>query len=133
MERRDIVQLLAALDDAEFRALVDDARGQSLVPLAELVIEGLGPDIGYLSERLGDAVVVDDIGRQCVSRIEARNLFVARAERIREEKERLRREVEEHKAAREARARWRASRPRDMQMDPPDFEPGAAFIRGPLR
>lgn len=74
--RRDIVQLLASLDDDEFQVLVDEARGQSLVPIAQLVLERLAPDVGTLAARLGDAVVVDDVGRRCVTRDTARRLFL---------------------------------------------------------
>lgn len=73
--RRDIVQVLASLDDEEFRSLVDEARGPGLVPLAELVIEGVGPDVGSLARRFADAVVIDDVGRRCVTRDAARRLF----------------------------------------------------------
>lgn len=74
--RRDIVQVLAALDDDEFRAVADEARGTSLIPLAELVLEGLGPDVGSLAQRFADAVVIDDVGRRCVTRDTARRLFL---------------------------------------------------------
>lgn len=61
------------------------ATGQ-LVTLAELVAEGFGqsmfapPSIDYLAGQLGDAVVLDDIGRRCVTRETARQLFTERAQ-----------------------------------------------------
>jgi hypothetical protein len=79
VERRDVVQLLAALDDTEFRSVVEEARGPSLVPLAELVIEGLAPNVQQLAQALGDKVVSDDIGRRCVTRDTARDLFAEKA------------------------------------------------------
>jgi hypothetical protein len=59
---------------------------QPLVTLAELVAEGFGvsvhsgPTIHHLAAQLGDDVVLDDLGRQCVSRDRARSLFTERAE-----------------------------------------------------
>lgn len=56
-----------------------------LVTLAELVAEGFGqsmfgpPSIDHLAGQLGDAVVLDDIGRRCVTRDTARQLFTERA------------------------------------------------------
>ena len=73
--RRDIVQVLAALDDTEFRSVLDEARGTALVPLAELVIEGIAPSISDLCARCGGAVVLDDVGRKCVTRETARSLL----------------------------------------------------------
>jgi hypothetical protein len=58
---------------------------QPLVTLAELVAEGFGasvhsgPTIHHLAAQLGDDVVLDDLGRQCVSRDTARRLFTERA------------------------------------------------------
>lgn len=77
--RRDLVQVLAAMDDDEFRAVADEARGASLIPLAELVLEGLARDVGALVARIGaGAVVVDDIGRPCMTREVARGLITQR-------------------------------------------------------
>lgn len=75
--RRDIVQVLAALEDAELRALLDEARSGSLIPLAELVLEGLAPSVCALADRLGEgALRYDDIGRPCTTREVARGLRV---------------------------------------------------------
>jgi hypothetical protein len=75
-----------------------------LVTLAELAAEGFGYDSQYvksprdaiqvLAAQLADAVVVDDLGRQCVTRDTARGLFAERAER-----ERRHREAQEHHQA----------------------------------
>lgn len=125
--RRDIVQVLASLDDDEFRALVDEARGQSLIPITELVLERLAPDVGTLAARLGDAVVTDDIGRQCVTRETARELFAAEAQRIAERKAEIRRANEENKELREARraqflaVQEAASRGQYSPPPPPDW------------
>lgn len=58
---------------------------QTFVTMAELVAEGFGasvhagPSIDTLGAQLGDDVVLDDLGRQCVSRDRARRLFAERA------------------------------------------------------
>lgn len=77
----DLVQAVAALNDQEWSDLVDEARQESLIPLAHLVIEGLSVDIGTLAQRLGTEVTVDDIGRRCVTRATATRLFTERSER----------------------------------------------------
>lgn len=77
--RREVVQVLAALDDDEFRSVLDEARGAALVPLAELVVEGVASSISELRNRCRGAVVLDDVGRQCVTRETARALFGHRA------------------------------------------------------
>jgi hypothetical protein len=60
-----------------------------LIPLSHLVIEGFGasvrsrPSIDTLERRLtgrGMDVVIDDVGRRCVSRSDAATLFAERAE-----------------------------------------------------
>lgn len=81
-ERRvdpDLVRKVAVLDEDELRSLLDEAQGTSIVPLAELVLEGLAQDIGTLAKRLGDLVVLDDIGRRCCTRDTARELFKVKA------------------------------------------------------
>jgi hypothetical protein len=66
--------------------LVDPA---DLVPLGELAVEGFGwggfvaspfDAIAVLAGQLGEEVVLDDLGRRCVSRQVARRLFTERAE-----------------------------------------------------
>lgn len=58
----------------------------SMIPLSHLVTEGFGasvhggPTVHHLAAQLGDDVVLDDLGRQCVSRDRARCLFTERAE-----------------------------------------------------
>jgi hypothetical protein len=61
-----------------------------LVPLAELAAEGLGYGSPYvttpreaidaLAVHLGDRVILDDLGRRCIGRDMARELFAERAE-----------------------------------------------------
>lgn len=77
----DLVRAVAALTDAEWHALVDEARSESLVPLAHLVLEGLADSLDSLTAALGDRVVLDDIGRRAVTRDTARRLFAEHAER----------------------------------------------------
>lgn len=138
VDRRDIIELLATLDDAEFQAVADEARGHSLISLGELVLEGLAPDIGSLAKKLGDAVVIDDVGRRCCTRDTARGLFTARAEQIAQQKAENRRQREEFNARREhlraqreerqqATARDGASR--TTSFPPPNWEP-TARVRG---
>lgn len=76
----DLVRKVAVLDEDELRILLDEAQGTSCVPLAELVLEGLAQDIYSLAKRLGDRVVLDDIGRRCCTRDTARELFDEKAE-----------------------------------------------------
>ncbi|CAN5150025.1 hypothetical protein BH09ACT8_BH09ACT8_59100 [soil metagenome] len=99
--RGELVRQLATMDETEFRDVADEARGYSLVALAELVVEGLGQDIGQLAQRLGDAVVLDDIGRRCVTRETARQLFTEREERLEQQRAEARRQREEFDARRE--------------------------------
>ncbi len=74
-DRGDLVRLLAALSDEEWQTLADEARAESLIPLAHLVIEGLGADIGALTAKLSGRIVIDDVGRSCCTRATARELF----------------------------------------------------------
>lgn len=93
LDRPELVSVLSVLDETEFRAIVDEARGPELVPLAELLVEGIVPDattVDRLATKLGDAVLVDDIGRRGVTRDTARALFTehaARVDRARERRE----------------------------------------------
>lgn len=89
----DLVRAVAALDEAEWQALADASRQESLIPLAHLVIEGLAPNIYALEKKLGDEVVTDDIGRRCISRGTARRLFDD--DRARRERESQRRRAAE--------------------------------------
>lgn len=69
---------------------------ENLVPLSLLVAEGFGGDIDTLASRLGDDLILDDIGIRCTTRAAARALFVEReAER---ERHRARREAERQAA-----------------------------------
>ena len=68
-----------------------------LVPLADLAAEGFGygsryvktpPDaIDALAHQLGDQVILDDIGRRCVTRSTAGRMFTERAEAERRQRE----------------------------------------------
>jgi hypothetical protein len=68
-----------------------------LIPLAELCAEGFGWDGPYvttpkdaidaLAHQLGDNVILDDIGRRCVTRSTARRMFTERAEAERRQRE----------------------------------------------
>jgi hypothetical protein len=51
---------------------------ENLVPLSLLVAEGFGGDIDTLAKRLGDDLILDDIGIRCTTRVAARALFVER-------------------------------------------------------
>jgi hypothetical protein len=82
-----------------------------MVPLSALVVEGFGwgglvasplDAIAVLAGQLEGEVVLDDLGRRCVSREVARGLFAARAEaevKAREVRERLEAEYLERAAA----------------------------------
>lgn len=74
----DLIRVLSAMDDAEWADLADKVRAEGLVPLAHLVIEGLADTIDRLADRLAGQVVLDDIGRRCVPREVARELFADR-------------------------------------------------------
>ena len=50
------------------------------ITLAELVAEGLGATVDDLANRLDGRVFLDDIGRRCVDRDVARELFAERAQ-----------------------------------------------------
>lgn len=75
----DLVKRVAVLNEDELRSLLDEAQGASLITLAEMVIEGIAQDIGTLAKKLGDRVVLDDIGRRCCTRDTARELFEEKA------------------------------------------------------
>lgn len=67
----------------------------NLIPLAELVIEGLAASVDELARRIGDDVLLDDIGRRCTTRATARHLIAERAaaaERLRARKAQSRRQ-----------------------------------------
>ncbi|MDO0977183.1 hypothetical protein [Mycolicibacterium frederiksbergense] len=105
--------MLAALSEDEWQALADEARAESLIPLAHLVIEGLAPDMGALAARLDGRVVVDDVGRRCCTRIAARELFDEHEARQAEERERTARvESQRAEAAAQHRDIIRAERDR---------------------
>jgi hypothetical protein len=70
-----------------------------LVPLAALVGEGLAATIDELADRLGEVVVLDDIGRRSCTRETARRLFAADAE-----------------AKAEMEALWRRQREKTVQL-----------------
>ncbi|MFE3441654.1 hypothetical protein ACFXNW_01325 [Nocardia sp. NPDC059180] len=76
-------QALAANDtDADHPMPDPTPRTEQPVTLAELVAEGFGQaSIDTLAAQLpADEVLVDDIGRRCVTRTTARRLFTERAE-----------------------------------------------------
>lgn len=104
-DRGELVRMLAALSEEEWQALADEARAESLIPLAHLVIEGLAPDMGALAARLDGRVVVDDVGRLCCTRATARELFDEReAQRVAEAERRAVERAEAEEAARRGRA-----------------------------
>ena len=83
----------------------DDDDTADLIPVASLIIEGLGSDSPYitspraavdaLAAQVGDAVVLDSVGRRCVTRATAQQLFAAQAEAEQRQREaHRRREVE---------------------------------------
>lgn len=89
---------------------VDPAEPAGLVPLGALAAEGLGwgehtrtpkDAVDTLARRLGELVVLDDIGRRCVSRDTARALFAERAEA--DERLRQRRHALQERARRRPR------------------------------
>jgi hypothetical protein len=91
---------------AEANAEGTPADPAGLVTLAELAAEGFGPwDSPYtkssrdvieaLARQLDGEVVLDDLGRRCVSRETARRLFAERAEAERRQREAWRRHEEE--------------------------------------
>lgn len=58
-----------------------------LVPLAELVAEGIADTIDALASRLDGAVFADDIGRRCCTRDTARELMAERERRLAQQRE----------------------------------------------
>ena len=102
-DRREVIRVLAAMDDDEYQHVLDEARGHALIPLAHLVIEGLAESIDELAGKLSDgAVVVDDVGRRSTTRDIARQLFEDRAKRQAAARERAAR-VEAQRAETAAR------------------------------
>jgi hypothetical protein len=114
-------------------AAIDPA---DLVPLAELVAEGFGYGSPYvatprdaidvLAHQLGDQVILDDIGRRCVTRSTAGRMFTERAEA-----ERRQREVQDrNEAQRHAMATANVPR-RGVPADriPPDVLPVSAMLQ----
>jgi antitoxin component of MazEF toxin-antitoxin module len=106
-----------------------------LVPLAELVVEGFGWGNPYLTtprdvvdalaHQLGDDVVIDDLGRRCVTRETARRLFT--------EREAQERRVRQVQADNEARAAEQAAAnvPRGIPASqiPDGVAPAAAMLQ----
>ncbi|MGV0638249.1 hypothetical protein ABVK33_10050 [Mycobacterium kansasii] len=91
-----------------------------LVPLSHLVIEQLADSVSKLSKKLGDGVFLDDLGRECCTREQARALFAERAAKQAAQREAFRRKAAEQKAAREARrAAAQAERAREAQRPAP--------------
>jgi hypothetical protein len=96
------------------------AAHSDLVPLAQLVAEGLGFDAPYvrtardaidaLARQLGDRVVVDDIPRRCVTRDTARELLVERDA----DEQRKKRAQQRQQAAADAYAEKHRTRPRGV-------------------
>lgn len=88
-DRREVIRVLAALNDDEYQHVLDEARGQALIPLAHLVVEGLAQSIDELAGNLpDDAVLIDDVGRRSTTRDVARQLFEDRAKQQAEARER---------------------------------------------
>jgi hypothetical protein len=59
---------------------VETTEPPDLIPLAELVLEGLATTIDQLAADLCHEVLLDDLGRRAVPRQTARRLFAERAE-----------------------------------------------------
>lgn len=74
-----------------------------LVPLSHLIIEGLADSVSKLSKKLGANVFLDDLGRECCTREQARALFADRAAKQAAQREARRRLAAEQRAQREAR------------------------------
>ena len=106
------------------------------IPLSALALEGLGKGgtveqrAKHLARTLADEVLVDDIGRPCLPRSVARELFAVRAERD-EHTDNLRRQnrVTSSEPAAELRRRVRAIQDRqlhrDLGLDTTDLSAGA--------
>lgn len=91
----------------------------NLIPLAELAAEGFNSE--HLIHRLGDDVILDDIGRRCITRAAARTLFAERSEAqaLHQARETARREDRAaHDTVPAMRARLRAIQARDTLGDP---------------
>jgi hypothetical protein len=99
----------------------------SWIPLSSLALEGFGHAhtieirINNLRHELADRVILDDLGRACISRSCARVLFEERAAKQAEQRSRdeLRRaEIAARNAVPEMRARIRALQQRESTGDP---------------
>ncbi|WP_204080758.1 hypothetical protein [Mycobacterium riyadhense] len=105
----------------------------NLVPVAELVAEGFGQNvhdpIGHLAKQLGDAVLLDDIGRRCVTRTTAAALFAKRAAERTAQREAVHRKAAEQRAACEARREaLKAERAREAEQAQGRPRTGNAFV-----
>jgi hypothetical protein len=104
-----------------------------LIPLAELAAEGFGYGSPYivtpqdavdvLARQLADQVIVDDVGRRCVTREVARGMFTERAGG-----ERRRREADARNAAQAAS--FAAQVPAGIPVDqiPAGLDPATAML-----
>ena len=107
-----------------------------LVPLAQLCVEGFGYShplvvtprdaVDALAAQLDGEVVLDDLGRRCVSREAARRLFTERAEAERRQREAQQRH-EEELAEQAANNRPRGGIPADRIPD--GVSPAAAMLQ----
>jgi hypothetical protein len=110
-----------------------------LVPLAQLCVEGFGyghplvvtprDAVDALAAQLDGEVVLDDLGRRCVSRETARRLFAERAEAERRQREAQQRH-EEELAEQAANNSPRGGVPADRIPD--GVSPAAAMLQAAL-
>jgi hypothetical protein len=120
-------------------AVTETVDPAELVTLAELAAEGFGPwdspytkgtrDVIEALARQLDGVVLDDIGRRCVTRETSRALFAERAEAERRQRE-ARQRHEEELAERAANNRPRGGVPADRVPD--GVSPAAAMLQAAL-
>jgi hypothetical protein len=113
----------------------DDDTQADLIPVACLTSEGFGHSpytvtpkdaVDALAAQLGDAVVLDSVGRRCVTRATAQQLFSSRADAERRQREAHRRprvELAEHAALYVHRPGVPADR------IPDDVTPAAAMLQ----
>ena len=98
------------------------------ITLAELVAEGLAPNIDALAAQLNGQVFLDDIGRRAVTREVAREALTqhtAKQTRERERQQRQRAELQargSHRAAETASRRARNQQQRELLAANPDLD-----------
>lgn len=129
--RDELVRSLSVMTDDEFRSIAEEARGPQLVPLAELVVEGLSDTINKLARQLGDEVTIDDVGRAAVTRDTVKRLIAEQAAKREHQREVNRQKAAEFKRARAERqaahAARMARRDRGMVIPPPEWSDSDAL------